>query len=85
MKITDVKPYPVYCSPRNPMLVKVETDAGIYGWGEGSLSSRELSVAGAAKHYREWLIRGYMSAITNTDCIPYRPLTTTKRAISQVG
>jgi L-alanine-DL-glutamate epimerase-like enolase superfamily enzyme len=73
MKITDVKPCPVCCGPRNLMMVKVETDAGIYGWGEGGLSSRELSVAGAAKHYREWLIRGYLSAITNIGCIPYRP------------
>jgi galactonate dehydratase len=56
MKITDVKPYPVWCGERNLMLVKVETDAGIYGWGEGGLSSRELGVAGVVKHYREWLI-----------------------------
>jgi len=56
VKITDVKPYPVWCGERNLMLVKVETDAGICGWGEGGLSSRELGVAGVVKHYREWLI-----------------------------
>jgi galactonate dehydratase len=56
MKITDVKPYPVFAGIRNLMLVKVETDAGIYGWGEAGLSSRELAVSGAVKHYREWLI-----------------------------
>jgi galactonate dehydratase len=56
MKITDVKSFPVWYGPRNLLLVKVETDAGIYGWGEGGLSSRELAVAGAVKHYREWLI-----------------------------
>ena len=38
------------------MLVKVETDEGIYGWGEAGLVSRELAVAGAVKHYREFLI-----------------------------
>jgi galactonate dehydratase len=38
------------------MLVKVETDEGIYGWGESGLSSRELAVAGAVTHFREWLI-----------------------------
>ncbi len=56
MKITDIKTYPVWCGPRNLMLVKVETDAGLHGWGEGGLSSRELSVVGAIQHYREWLI-----------------------------
>ncbi len=33
MKITDVKNYPVWIGHRNQMLVKVETDEGIYGWG----------------------------------------------------
>ncbi len=56
MKITDIKGYPVWVGHRNQMLVKVETDAGIHGWGESGLSGRELAVAGAVKHYREWLI-----------------------------
>jgi galactonate dehydratase len=56
VKITDVKPYPVWSGVRNLMLVKVETDAGIYGWGESGLSTRELGVDGVVKHYREWLI-----------------------------
>jgi galactonate dehydratase len=41
---------------RNQMLVKIETNEGIYGWGESGLSSRELAVEGAVKHYREWLV-----------------------------
>lgn len=56
MKITDVKCYPVWVGHRNQCLVKVETDEGIYGWGEAGLSGRELAVAGAVKHYREFLI-----------------------------
>ena len=56
MKITDVKVYPVWIGTRNQLLVKIETDAGIYGWGEAGVSSRELAVEGAAKHYREFLI-----------------------------
>ena len=56
MKITDVKVYPVWVGRRNQCLVKVETDEGIYGWGESGLSGRELAVAGAVKHYREFLI-----------------------------
>lgn len=56
MKITEVKVYPVWVGTRNQCIVKVETDEGIYGWGESGLSGRELAVAGAVKHYREFLI-----------------------------
>ncbi|PWJ57971.1 galactonate dehydratase [Dyadobacter jejuensis] len=56
MKITDIKTYPFWLGHRNICLVKVETDAGIYGWGESGLSGRELAVAGAVQHYREFLI-----------------------------
>jgi galactonate dehydratase len=56
MRITDVKPYPVWVGSRNQCLVKIETDEGIYGWGESGLSSRELAVAGAVRHFREFLI-----------------------------
>ena len=64
MHITDIKPFPVWISgsgssekgERNQMLVKIETDEGIYGWGESGLSSRELAVKGAVDHYREFLI-----------------------------
>ncbi|TIX25154.1 mandelate racemase/muconate lactonizing enzyme family protein [Mesorhizobium sp.] len=53
LKITAIKPYPVWVGTRNQMLVKVETDQGIFGWGE---SGCERAVAGAVEHYREFLI-----------------------------
>jgi galactonate dehydratase len=56
MKITDIKSFPVWVGNRNQMLVKVETDEGIYGWGESGLSSREQAVKGIVDHYREFLI-----------------------------
>src|SRR4026209_2675455 len=56
MKITDIKPLPVWVGSRNQLVVKVETDAGLYGLGESGLSGRELAVAGALKHYRACLI-----------------------------
>ena len=56
MKITDVKNYPVWIGHRNQMLVKVETDEGIYGWGESGFSSRELAVSGMVDHFREFLV-----------------------------
>ena len=56
MKITDIKPYPVWVGGRNQLIVKVETDEGLYGWGESGLAGREMAVVGAIRHYREWLI-----------------------------
>jgi len=56
MKITDIKSFPVWVGKRNQMLIKVETDEGIYGWGESGLSSREQAVKGIVDHYREFLI-----------------------------
>ena len=56
MKITDIKCYPVWVGHRNLCLVKVETDEGLFGWGESGLSSREKAVAGAIEHFREFLI-----------------------------
>ncbi|MFP3897632.1 MAG: mandelate racemase/muconate lactonizing enzyme family protein [Anaerolineales bacterium] len=56
MKITDIKAFPLWVGHRNQLVVKVETDEGIHGLGEGGLSGRELAVKGAVEHYRDWLI-----------------------------
>lgn len=56
MKITDVKAYGFWAGFRNVCLVKVETDEGIYGWGESGLSGREQAVMGAIIHFKEFLI-----------------------------
>ena len=56
MKITAITPYPTWVGTRNQLIVKVETDEGIYGWGESGLSSREKAVVGAIEHYREFII-----------------------------
>ncbi|MEQ1901175.1 MAG: mandelate racemase/muconate lactonizing enzyme family protein [Devosia sp.] len=56
MKITAIKPYPVWIGIRNQLIVKVETDEGVFGWGESGLSGREMAVAGALQHYSRFLI-----------------------------
>ena len=56
MKISAIIPYPVWIGHRNQLIVKVETDEGVYGWGESGLSGREQAVVGAIEHYREWLV-----------------------------
>lgn len=42
--ITNVKVV-VTCPGRNYVLVKIETDEGLYGWGDATLNGRELAVA----------------------------------------
>ncbi len=56
MRITDIKVVPLWVGIRNQLVVKVETDSGLYGLGEAGLSYRELAVAGALRHFREFLI-----------------------------
>ena len=55
MKITDIKAFPVRVGGTQ-LVVKVETDAGIYGVGEAGIPSRHLAVVGAIRHYREFLL-----------------------------
>jgi galactonate dehydratase len=56
MKITAIRPYPMWIGHRNQLIVKVETDEGVFGWGESGLSYREKAVAGAIEHYSQFLV-----------------------------
>tara|TARA_Y100001958_G_scaffold57072_1_gene38357 strand:- start:1302 stop:2543 length:1242 start_codon:yes stop_codon:yes gene_type:complete len=56
MKIKNIISYPVWIGTRNQLLVKVETDNGLEGWGESGLSSRELGVSGIVEHYKNLLV-----------------------------
>lgn len=56
MRITAVKPYTAWAGWRNVFLVKIETDEGIYGWGEGGTSWRERGMAGVVEHLAQWLV-----------------------------
>src|SRR4249919_254339 len=56
MKIRDIKVFIPHVGWRAQCLVKVETDAGIHGWGESGLSAREEAVAAAVGHFRSLLV-----------------------------
>lgn len=56
MKITAVKGFPVKVGHRNCFIVKIETDAGISGLGEGGISGRELAMQGMLEHFAHILI-----------------------------
>lgn len=72
MIITDVKPYPVWGGNRNFFFVKVETDTGHYGIGEGGLTWRELSCAEAVNHLKGHLIGQDASRIEHLWQLMYR-------------
>ncbi|HUE76138.1 MAG TPA: mandelate racemase/muconate lactonizing enzyme family protein, partial [Chloroflexota bacterium] len=56
MKITAVKGFPVWVGFRNQFVVKIETDQGIHGLGEGGLSGRELAMQGMLDHFGQFLV-----------------------------
>ena len=56
MKVTDVKVFPVDCFRTNWVFVKVYTDEGISGVGEGTLEYKEKAFFGAVEHIKEYLV-----------------------------
>lgn len=56
MKITNIKTFPVNIGSGSQLVIKVETNKGIYGWGASGLSTREFGVMGVIKHFTPFLI-----------------------------
>lgn len=56
MKITDIKSFVVDCFRTNWVFVKIYTDEGITGVGEGTLEYKEKAFTGALEHIKEYLI-----------------------------
>ena len=56
MKITDVKAFVTDCFRTNFIFVKVYTDEGVNGVGEGTLEYKEKAFLGALEHIKEYLV-----------------------------
>ena len=56
MKITAVKTIVVNAEMRNWVFVKVETDAGLHGWGEASLEWKTRAVVGAVEDFAPMIL-----------------------------
>ncbi len=56
MKVIDVKPFVVDCFHTNFVFVKIYTDEGVTGVGEGTLEYKEKAFLGALQHIKEYLI-----------------------------
>ena len=55
MRITNIETFFVQIAPRlrTWLFVKISTDAGVHGWGEGTLEGKEQIVASAIRGYAE--------------------------------
>lgn len=56
MKITDLKVFVVDAFRANLVLIKIETDSDLHGWGEGTVEFSEPAVAAAVETARPYLI-----------------------------
>ena len=56
MKITDIKTYVMDAYRTNWTFVKVETDEGLYGWGEASLGTQEMALTGCIEDLKRLII-----------------------------
>jgi galactonate dehydratase len=56
MKITSVRGFPVKVNHRNQFVVRIQTDEGVFGLGEGGISGREMAMQGMLDHFAPVLI-----------------------------
>lgn len=58
MRIRSLQTYVMWGDPRNWVFVKLLTDEGIHGWGEGTLEGKEDTVRAAIHELGQYLIIG---------------------------
>lgn len=56
MKISDIKIYTLDAHRTNWAFIKVETDEGLYGWGEASLGTNEMALEGMVADLKRLII-----------------------------
>ena len=56
MNVTGVKTFLMRGIARNWLFVKIETDEGIHGWGEGTLEGQEKTVEQAVLMFADRLV-----------------------------
>lgn len=68
MKITDMK---LYFMPHRFLLLKIETDAGICGWGEPLVEGRAATLEASVNEWRDYFIGKDRSAALSSSCSDY--------------
>ena len=67
MKITDIKTYNVFTFRTNFVFVKIETDEGVSGIGEGTLEYKEHALLGAVDNLD--IVRIMEGRADNKNCL----------------
>ena len=63
MKITAIKTFVMDAFRTNWTFVKVETDEGLYGWGEASLGTQEGALTGCVEDLKRLIVGGSLQSI----------------------
>lgn len=56
MRITEVEPFVLESPGRDYVFVKVSTDEGLFGWGEGTLEMKQRTVVAAALDLQDFVV-----------------------------
>ena len=56
MKITDIKTFIIDAYRTNWTFTKVETDEGLYGYGEASLGTQEMALSGCVNDLKRLIV-----------------------------
>lgn len=56
MRVTGLQTFEMWGEPRNWVFVKLQTDEGLHGWGEGTLEGKERTVRAAIEELGQYLV-----------------------------
>lgn len=56
MRVTELQTFMMWGEPRNWVFVKLQTDEGLHGWGEGTLEGKEQTVRTAIEELGQYLV-----------------------------
>jgi galactonate dehydratase len=56
VKVTEIRIHTTWGEPRNWLFVKLLTDTGLHGWGEGTLEGKEGTIAACVRELGDYLI-----------------------------
>jgi galactonate dehydratase len=72
VRVTEIKTFLMWGEPRNWLFVKILTDEGIHGWGEGTLEGKEETARAAIEEYGRYLMGKDPTAIEHHWAAMYR-------------
>jgi galactonate dehydratase len=72
VRVTGLQTFVMWGEPRNWLFVKLRTDAGLHGWGEGTLEGKESTVRQAIEELGQYLVGKDPTAVEQHWAAMYR-------------